>query len=69
MCAWEGASGVSVTLREVSDVNNITAQFLLLLLLLFLFLLFMYIYHLIPAHKVGDLSAWFPALCARSLGS
>lgn len=67
MCAQETASGLSVTLREVSDVNTITAHFLLLLL--FLFLLFMYIYHLIPAHERGDLSAQFPALCASSLGS
>lgn len=65
MCAQEAASGVSVTLGEVSDVNSTEEPFLLLLL--FLFLLFMYIYHLTPAHKVGDLSAQFPALCASSL--
>lgn len=55
--AWEAASRVSVTLRDVSDAKSITMH---LLLLLFLFLL--YIYHLTRVYKIGDLSAWFHCL-------
>lgn len=67
MCAWEAAFQGKRDLRDVSDLNSIAAH-LLLLLLLFLFLL-LNIYHLIPVHKIGNLSARFPALCASGLSS